>query len=100
MVRFLCIDPMVSRSSPTTIELSPDAMKNANLTAKTYENDYSSSLSLKRALRESGCRIGYERTKMSRNHFFGGRYPGTPTWRFLPCPQKNDQRFEWTKLYM
>ena len=33
--------------------------------------DYaSSSLSLKFALRESGCRIGYEPTKMSRDHFW------------------------------
>ena len=30
----------------------------------------SSSLSLKCALRESGCRIGHEPTKMSRDHFW------------------------------
>ena len=30
----------------------------------------SSSLSLKCAFRESGCRIGYEPTKMSRDHFW------------------------------
>ena len=30
----------------------------------------SSSLSLKYALRESGCRIGYEPTKMSQDHFW------------------------------
>ena len=30
---------------------------------------FSSSLSLKCALRQSGCRIGYEPTKMSRDHF-------------------------------
>ena len=34
----------------------------------------SSSLSLKYALRESGCRIGYEPTKMSQDHF----------WRSMP----------------
>ena len=31
---------------------------------------FSSSLSLKCALRESGCRIGHELTKMSRDHFW------------------------------
>ena len=31
---------------------------------------FSSSLSFKCALRESGCRIGYEPTKMSRDHFW------------------------------
>ena len=40
---------------------------------------FSSSLSLKCALRESGCRIGYEPTNMSRDHF----------WRsILHCPPK------------
>ena len=34
------------------------------------DDNYSSSLSLKCALRESGCRIGYERTKMSLDHFW------------------------------
>ena len=33
-------------------------------------NFFPSSLSLKCALRESGCRIGYEPTKMSRDHFW------------------------------
>ena len=31
---------------------------------------FSSSLSLKFALRESGCRIGYEAAKMTRYHFW------------------------------
>ena len=34
------------------------------------ELDYASSLSLKCALRESGCRIGYEPTKMNRHPFW------------------------------
>ena len=31
---------------------------------------FSSSLSLKRAVRESGCRIGYEPIKTSQDHFW------------------------------
>ena len=34
------------------------------------DHDYSSSLSLKCALRECGCRIYYEPTKTSRDHFW------------------------------
>ena len=48
---------------------------------------FSPRLSLKCALRESGCRIGYEPTKMNRDHFWRSiprdtsLFPG-----FLHCP--------------
>ena len=41
-----------------------------SLEAWSFGLNFSSSLSLKRALRESGCRIGYEPTKTSRDHFW------------------------------
>ena len=47
----------------------------------TIIKGYSSSL-LKCLLRECGCRIGYEPTKMSRDHF----WRSIPTCRFLHWP--------------
>ena len=43
---------------------------NKNCPYAVYSFIFSSSPFLKFALRESGCRIGYELTKMSRDHFW------------------------------
>ena len=45
------------------------AVENANVFSSPFDF-FSSSLSLKCALRESGCRIDYEPTKMSRDPFW------------------------------
>ena len=51
---------------------------------------FSSSLSFKCAVRESGCRIGYEQTKMSQDHFFLVSHVGERPWWPIQCLNKEE----------